>query len=77
MEFRREKSWIVVRLCDIDQGLKRMPPKYYQAVLTVGLLGESTRWAGEQFGVSHQTMWVRYQRGLEWLARYLNGERSD
>lgn len=77
MELRREQPWIMVRMCDLDLALKAMPPKYYQAVLLVGLIGESTRWVGEQLGVSHQTVWIRYQRGLVWLTAYLNGERSD
>ena len=65
-------SWLV-RYCDLDRALGNMPPKEYQAVLLIGLLGLDTRWAGRELGTSHVTMWKRYRSGLEWLCNHLNG----
>lgn len=64
--------WLV-RYCDLDRALRNMPPKEYQAVLLIGLLGLDTRWAGRELGTSHVTMWKRYRRGLEWICNHLNG----
>lgn len=69
---RHKLKWLV-RLCDIDTAIRNMPPKEYQAVLLVGLIGVDTRTAGEALGVSHSTVWRRYQRGLDWIVSYLNG----
>jgi DNA-directed RNA polymerase specialized sigma24 family protein len=71
---RYKLKWLV-RLCDLDIAIRQMPPKEYQAVLLVGLLGLSVRAAGSDMGVSPQKMWRRYRRGLEWLVNYLNGAR--
>lgn len=72
--YRHKLKWLV-RYCDLDLALRRMPPKEYQAVLLIGLIGHTTRDAGRAMGVSHETMWKRYKRGLEWLAQYLNGAK--
>jgi len=69
---RRKLAWLV-RFCDLDIALHRMPPKEYQALLLIGLIGLNTRLAGEMLGVSHQTAWKRYRGGLEWLTSSLNG----
>lgn len=65
-------AWLV-RLWDLDTAIRRMPPKEYQAVLLIGLVGIDTRTAGNALGVSHMTVWRRYQRGIEWIVNYLNG----
>lgn len=64
--------WLV-RKCDLDHAVRMLPPKQYQAVLLVGLIGLDLRSAGTEMGVSHQTMWKRYRSGLEWITNYLNG----
>lgn len=65
-------AWLV-RLWDLDTAIRRMPPKEYQAVLLVGLIGVDTRTAGTALGVNFSTVWRRYQRGIEWIVNYLNG----
>lgn len=69
---RMRLNWVVRRI-DLDLALRQMPPKEYQAVLLVGLIGLSVQHAGQLMGASGSTMWRRYRRGLEWLANYLNG----
>lgn len=68
------KSWILVRLVDMWRAYARMSPKYQEAILLVGLLGYSTRSAAAVLGVSHTTVAKRYNRGLEAMQKYLNGE---
>jgi DNA-directed RNA polymerase specialized sigma24 family protein len=75
VESIKDQLWVLVRYADLDIALRKMPPKLYQATLLVGLIGLDTRWAGKQFGVSHDTMWRRYRMGLEWLTNQLNGVR--
>lgn len=69
---RMRTNWLVRRL-DLNIAIRHMPPKEYQAVLLVGLIGLDIRSAGQHMGVSGTTMWRRYRRGLEWLNNYLNG----
>jgi DNA-directed RNA polymerase specialized sigma24 family protein len=75
VESIKDQLWVLVRYADLDISLRRMPPKYYEATLLVGLLGFDLRWAGKQLGVSHDTVWRRYKRGLEWLTNNLNGAK--
>lgn len=72
---RHKLKWLV-RYCDLDLALRHMPPKEYQAVLLVGLIGLSIYDAGPVMGVSPSTMWRRYRRGLEWLTNFLNGANA-
>lgn len=65
-------AWLV-RLWDLDTAIRKMPPKEYQALLLVGLVGLDVRTAGTALGCSHTTAWRRYQRGIEWIVNYLNG----
>lgn len=65
-------AWLV-RLWDLDTAIRRMPPKEYQAMLLIGLIGIDTRTAGTALGTSNVTVWRRYQRGIEWIVNYLNG----
>ena len=65
-------AWLV-RLWDLDTAIRRMPPKEYQAVLLVGLIGLDVRTVGKALDCSHTTAWRRYQRGIEWIVNYLNG----
>lgn len=68
----RRLTWLV-RLCDVDRAVKQLRPKEYQAVLLIGLIGLDTRTVGHALGVSYQTAWERYRRGLEYIVNYLNG----
>lgn len=62
----------LVRFWDLSIALKNMPPKEHQAVLSIGLLGLTLRDAAKEFGVSPSTMWRRFERGHEWLLKYIN-----
>jgi DNA-directed RNA polymerase specialized sigma24 family protein len=64
--------WLV-RFIDLKIAVARLGPKEYQAVLLCGLIGISSEAAGKALGVSHNTMWARYTRGLEMLVTILNG----
>lgn len=64
--------WLV-RFIDLKTAVHRLGPKEYQAVLLCGLIGISSEAAGKALGVSHQTAWTRYTRGLEMLVTILNG----
>lgn len=68
----RHKLYLLVRLCDLDLAIRAMPPKEYQATLLVGLIGIDIRAAGVALGVSHQTAWRRYRRGITWITDFLN-----
>lgn len=63
----------LVRFIDLKIAVARLGPKEYQAVLLCGLIGISGEAAGKALGTSQQTMWTRYQRGLEMLVTILNG----
>ena len=67
----RSPTWLV-RRCDVDRAVRSLPPKEYQAVLLIGLIGLDTRTVGEALDVSFMTAWRRYQRGLEYTVNYLN-----
>jgi DNA-directed RNA polymerase specialized sigma24 family protein len=62
-------------LADIDQALKHLNRKEYEAVLLCGMCGIATRTAGVLVGVSAMAMSRRYRSGLETLTTYLNGAR--
>lgn len=65
-------AWLV-RLWDLDTAIRNLPPKEYQAVLLIGLIGIDIRTAGKALECSHTTAWRRYQRGIEYIVNYLNG----
>jgi DNA-directed RNA polymerase specialized sigma24 family protein len=73
LQYLRYKSWVQVRLMDIDMALRSLRPKHYEAVLLCGMFGLTVRTAGILVGVSKDTMHRRYVRGLGDLARFLNG----
>lgn len=70
---RATRSFILVRLMDIDRALKVLPPKEREALLLCGQIGLTMRTAGAILGVSAQTMSNRYNHGLGNMARFLNG----
>jgi DNA-directed RNA polymerase specialized sigma24 family protein len=64
------------RLCciaDIHAAIDSLNPALRGAVLLVALFGYTTREAAELLGVAQRTVVVRYQRGREEIATYLNG----
>ena len=69
----RSKSWIQVRLMDIDQAITHLPPAEKLAVLLNGKRGMLYSSAAKLAEVDTSTMFRRYWRGLLYLASYLNG----
>lgn len=65
---------ILAKLTDLDQAIKRMPPKEYHAVLLHGLLDVSG--AESHLGYSVRTLYYRYEAGVQWITDYLNGKES-
>lgn len=74
LRYLKYKPYVLVRLLDLDTAIHKLPPKEYQAVLLCGLIGLSTRWAGEVMGVSKDTIHRRYKHGLRRLHQILNGQ---
>lgn len=71
----RQKPYLQVRLLDVERGLRRTSLVYAQAMFLVGMLGLSLREAGKVLGVSKDTVYRRYSRGIQELTRKLNGGR--
>lgn len=69
----RSKLWLLVRCVDIERALAVLPDAYYDAVVLVGAGQLPLREASNRLGVSHVTVGIRYKRGLEYMADYLNG----
>lgn len=68
----RHKSWIQVRLMDIDQCLRRVNPDHATALVYYGMAGYPLRQVASAVGVSKDTILRRYRRGLQELVDYLN-----
>ena len=68
----RFKSFIQVRLLDLERVLRRLSVPYRQAILLCGMVGLTTRSAGKLVGVSAVTMNKRYKRALQEILRQLN-----
>lgn len=71
---RRDKRWILVRLMDTLRALGVLSEKQKQAVFLIGLCQMRQKDAAVICNVSRQAVGKRYQRGLENMAHYLNGE---
>lgn len=69
----RHKSFIQVRLLDVELAMRKLSMPHRQAVMLCGLMGFTTRAAGGIMGVSSTTMHKRYRRGLRELVQILNG----
>lgn len=69
----RHKAWIHVRLMDVMQAFGALPPAEKEAVLICGFVGLPVRAAERLTHTPYPTIWRRYQRGLGYLADYLNG----
>lgn len=65
-------EWLVRRI-DLDEALDRLPDKYWEVVLLVGLIGFTQHEAGRLLHVSQQSVSKRYRHGLEELHYYLEG----
>ena len=70
----RDRLNILVRLMDTMQALRVLSPPQAEAVFLIGLAQLTTREAAKLAGVTPMGVWKRYQRGLENMAHYLNGE---
>ena len=68
----RHKSFIQVRLLDLERVLPRLSLPYRQAILLCGMVGLTTRTAGRLLGVSNVAMHKRYKRALREILRQLN-----
>lgn len=69
----KKKSWVHVRLIDMQQAYDQLPYEQREAVLLCGYLGLSSRVASPIAGVSHATVAKRYASGLKAMAAILNG----
>lgn len=71
--YKRHRPHLLIRYADLSRAQRRLSRPYREAILLCGMAGLSTRAAGKLVGVSHDTMWRRYRRGLRELTSYLNG----
>lgn len=65
---------ILLTLADLDRAILNLPPKEYQAVLLHGQLGHTLRNAELLLGVGRMKLLRRYESGISFIVRYLNGE---
>lgn len=72
--FRKDKLWLLVRLVDLEVALAKLSEQEARAVKLCGLIGLTTRVAGDTMGVSHTTVRRHYLRGLSKLTRLINGQ---
>lgn len=70
---RGRKAFVHVRLIDLDRVFKLLPPAEAEAIFLIGVCGHTQRESAKIAGVSQSTMSRRFIRGLDYLARYLNG----
>jgi len=66
----------LIMLCDLDRAIRLLGPKEYQAVLLHGQLRHTVRDAEQALEVSRSTLQDRYNAGVEWIVRYLNGDED-
>ena len=67
------RTFVRVRLMDLDRSVPRLTLPLRQAVVLHGMYGLSLRDVGEMVGSSHQTVLRRYNNGLEQLLYTMNG----
>ena len=70
----RDRLNILVRLMDTMKEMRVLSRPQMEAVFLIGLAQLTVREAAEIAGTSPMGVWARYQRGLENMAHYLNGE---
>lgn len=70
----RDRLWVLVMLMDTMSAMKVLSDKQKQAVFLIGLCQMRQEDAAALCGITQPAMWKRYQRGLENMAHYLNGE---
>lgn len=68
------KAWVLVRLVDMWRAYDFLSREHQEAVLLVGMIGLSTRAAAPYLDVSHTTVAKRYNRAVDAMQSYLNGE---
>jgi DNA-directed RNA polymerase specialized sigma24 family protein len=64
---------ILVKLADLGRAVEKLPPKEYQAVLLHGQMRHTVRDAEQLLEIARATLHDRYESGISWLTRYLNG----
>jgi hypothetical protein len=62
-----------LRLVDLERGLQRLPAPEYEALNLLGLHDLTGDAAASDLGVSRKTVYNRYNRGIDWLTKFLNG----
>lgn len=70
----RHRPWVLVMLMDTMSAMKVLSDKQKEAVFLVGLCQMRLEDAAALCSITKQSMWERYQRGLQNMAHYLNGE---
>lgn len=66
---------VLCQLADLHRTLPRLSYKEREAVLVCGIAGLPVRAAEELLSVDHATAARRYNRALEKLTTYMNGDR--
>lgn len=69
----RRGQRVVHGLIDVRRAIPLLDPPLLEAVMLFGVAGFGATEASRRTGVSVSTVYRRYQRGLEQLARILNG----
>ena len=72
-EGNKSSTTILVRLMDLDRAMAHLSPPQREAIFLIGLCQLTQKEAAALCGVSQQSMWERYKRGLANMATYLNG----
>jgi DNA-directed RNA polymerase specialized sigma24 family protein len=71
----RSRSFIHVRLMDLDKALPKLLPKERQAIYLHGQMGMSVRSAGQVVGMAPTSLFRRYNEGIAHLVKIMNGGR--
>ena len=67
------RSFIRVRLMDLERNIPRLTPPLRQAVVLHGLIGFPQRTVAQLVGTTQPTVGRRYVNGLEQLMTLMNG----
>jgi DNA-directed RNA polymerase specialized sigma24 family protein len=67
----KHKSFILLRLLDLQVAMRQLPMVLREAVVYVGVLNYSIEEAAEYFEVSKSTILRRYANGMGYLYRRL------
>lgn len=73
LSFSRHKSWVQVRLMDLDKAFSSMSDVHKEAIFVVGYMGATVREAEAILDKPFVSIWRHYVHGLDHLARHMNG----